>query len=115
MTEGENYDLAFVDGSHLFEHAFLDIFYLTKLVKPGGVILVDDMWMPSVRQAVDYAVKNIGLVHENRRPARPYLIVGDRNICSGKRSEQPATALLRVPQQLPERKWDHFEDFGHKW
>jgi hypothetical protein len=36
-------DLAFVDDSHFFEHAVLDIYYLTKLVKAGGLVLVDDL------------------------------------------------------------------------
>lgn len=71
--------------------------------------------MPAVRQAVDYAVKYLGLVHEHRRPARPYLIVGDRNIKPGRRSSQYRAALLRVPEQPPERHWGHLEEFGYKW
>lgn len=29
-------DAAFVDGSHVFHEVFLDLYYLRKVVKPGG-------------------------------------------------------------------------------
>ena len=39
---GEQFDLGLVDGDHKFDAAFVDVFYMTRIVRPGGVILVDD-------------------------------------------------------------------------
>lgn len=55
------FDLAFIDGDHRFDAAFLDLYYLHRLVKPGGLIVVDNVWMPSARLAVSY-------FHHQRRP-----------------------------------------------
>ena len=65
------FDLAFVDGDHRFEGVFLDLYFMTRLVKPGGLVVVDDMWMPSVRTAVAYVEKNLGLdPRAGRAPGR---------------------------------------------
>src|SRR5918997_5910895 len=52
VSEGRQFDFAFVDGDHRFEGVFLDLYFMPRLVKPGALVVVDDMWMPSVRTAV---------------------------------------------------------------
>src|ERR687891_2565196 len=64
VAEGREFDFAFVDGDHRFEGVFLDLYYMTRLVRPGGLVVVDDMWMPSVRTAVAYMEKNLGTTLE---------------------------------------------------
>src|SRR5688572_23265895 len=64
VSEGREFDFAFVDGDHRFEGVFLDLYFMTRLVKPGGVVVVDDMWMPAVRTAVAYVEKNLGATLE---------------------------------------------------
>src|ERR671918_1468656 len=64
VAEGREFDFAFVDGDHRFEGVFLDLYFMTRLVKPGGLIVVDDMWMPAVRTAVAYVEKNLGATLE---------------------------------------------------
>jgi predicted O-methyltransferase YrrM len=60
VTEGFIADAAFVDGSHRFHEAFVDLYFLRKIVRPGGLIVVDDDWAPSVRTAVRYYEQNLG-------------------------------------------------------
>lgn len=62
VTEGVIADAAFVDGSHRFHEVFTDLYFLRKLVRPGGLIVVDDDWTPSVRTAVRYYELNLGWV-----------------------------------------------------
>lgn len=50
----------FVDGSHRFHEVFLDLYYLRKLVKPGGLVILDDVSLPSVSTAVRYYETNLG-------------------------------------------------------
>jgi predicted O-methyltransferase YrrM len=52
VAEGREFDMGFVDGDHRFEGVFLDLYFMTRLVRPGGLVVVDDMWMPAVRTAV---------------------------------------------------------------
>ena len=107
VSERREYDLAFVDGDHRFEGVFLDLYYLTRLVRPGGVIVVDDMWMPSVRVAVSYVERNLGATLEpdalptgfrwNRRSLSRGLPRGSGDV-----------AVLRLPSERPELRWDDF-------
>ena len=54
IAEGARFDLAFIDGDHRFEHVFLDVFYARRLVRPHGLVIVDDSWMPSVKKCVAF-------------------------------------------------------------
>lgn len=110
---GERFDLAFIDGSHLFENAFTDVLYALQLVKPGGLVLVDDTWMPSVRSAVDYFVRNMGLEIDaaSSDGAEDWRLRRTRF----RRREKGGRASmlgLRVPVTPRERAWDHFAPFG---
>jgi cephalosporin hydroxylase len=60
VTEGVVADAAFADGSHRFHDVFVDLYFLRRIVRPGGVIVVDDDWTPSVRTAVRYYERNLG-------------------------------------------------------
>jgi len=123
VEDGRRFGLAFVDGCHRFESVFLDLFYMTRLVRPGGLIVVDDMWMPSVRTAVDFWVGNVGLEHENSRTPRKRKrrSLLKRALSDYERPDPAAStrqdmlALLRVPERLEARDWDHFEPFGYDY
>jgi len=60
VAEGLDADAAFVDGSHRFHEVFLDLYYLRKIVRPGGLIVLDDSDKPSVRTAARYYERNLG-------------------------------------------------------
>jgi predicted O-methyltransferase YrrM len=59
-VEGMAADAAFVDGSHIFHNVFVDLFYLREIVRPGGLIILDDCEWPSVGTAVGYFESNSG-------------------------------------------------------
>jgi predicted O-methyltransferase YrrM len=107
VAEGREFDFAFVDGDHRFESVLLDLYYMTRLVRPDGLIVVDDMWMPSIRTAVSYVERNLGLRLEPdaipnafRWRPRPWR----RGVPSG----SGALAVLRTPAERPELRWDEF-------
>jgi len=60
LAEGFTADAAFVDGSHRFHEVFVDLYFLRKIVRPGGLIVLDDYWWPSVRTAEHYFEINMG-------------------------------------------------------
>ena len=49
-----------VDGSHIFHNVFVDLFCLRELVRPGGLVILDDCNFPSVATAVRYFEVNTG-------------------------------------------------------
>jgi predicted O-methyltransferase YrrM len=53
-------DAAFVDGSHIFHNVFVDLYFLREIVRPGGLIVLDDCDWPSVATAVRYFELNTG-------------------------------------------------------
>lgn len=64
-------DTAFVDGSHIFHNVFVDLFYLRELVRPGGLVILDDCSFPSVATAARYFEVNAGWQPESiARPTR---------------------------------------------
>ena len=56
--EGERFDFAFIDGSHLFDNVMIDFFYIDKMLDVGGCIAFDDLWMPAVRKVASFALRN---------------------------------------------------------
>lgn len=60
VADGFVADAAFVDGSHVFHNVFVDLFHLRELVRPGGIVVLDDCDWPSVATAVRYFETNTG-------------------------------------------------------
>lgn len=60
VSEGFVADAAFVDGSHLFHNVFVDLYFLQELVRPAGLVILDDCQWPSVATAVRYFQLNVG-------------------------------------------------------
>jgi predicted O-methyltransferase YrrM len=60
LGDGVVADAAFVDGSHRFHEVFVDLYFLRKIVRPGGLVVLDDAGTPSVRTAVRYFERNLG-------------------------------------------------------
>ena len=58
LAAGERFDLAVVDGNHRFDGVFVDLVYLARLVRPGGIVFVDDYQLPSVARAVSFFLTN---------------------------------------------------------
>ena len=59
LRENRRFDFGFIDGNHLFDYVFLDLFYLGHLVKMGGIIYIDDYEYPAIRKATSFFVKNL--------------------------------------------------------
>jgi len=60
LSEGLVADAGFVDGSHIFHNVFVDLFFLREIVRPGGLLVLDDCQWPSVATAVRYFQLNTG-------------------------------------------------------
>jgi predicted O-methyltransferase YrrM len=86
-------DAAFVDGSHVFHNVFVDLFFLRELVRPGGLVILDDCDWPAVATAARYFELNAGRQAErNDRPTR--------------------LRAYRLPEPIAEPRFEDFKPFG---
>jgi predicted O-methyltransferase YrrM len=93
VTDGVVVDAAFVDGSHIFHNVFVDLFFLRELVRPRGLVILDDCQWPSVATAVRYFERNAGWHQE----------ATDRN---------SRLRAYRLPDHLVEPNFKDFMPFG---
>ena len=101
-------DAAFVDGSHRFHEVFVDLYFLRKIVRPGGLVVIDDDWVPSVRAAARYYERNLSwrevpaaFADGTRRPVR-----GDPAA-----EAVPRCRALRLPETMLEPGFEDFQPF----
>lgn len=93
LSEGLSADAAFVDGSHIFHNVFVDLVFLRDLIRPGGLIVLDDCRLPSVATAVRYFELNAGWEPE---PVKP----------------NTRLRAFRLPDPPVEPRFDEFTPFG---
>ena len=68
VEEGCVVDLMLVDGGHRFDDVFIDTHYAQFLVRPGGILLLDDCWLNGVRAVASWLDHNLGLIWEKLAP-----------------------------------------------
>ena len=108
LADGLVADAAFVDGSHRFHEVFVDLYYLRKIVRPGGLIIVDDDWTPSVRTAVRYYEENLAWeAIPDAFATGTHRAIGDNPTAES----VPRCRALRLPDTLSEPPFEAFRPF----
>ena len=102
VADGFTADAAFVDGSHRFHEVFLDLYYLRTIVRPGGLIVLDDYWWPSVRTATRYYETNMGW----------QVVDGAFDGGTFGKGGYSRMRALRLPDPPFEPAFDHFQEFS---
>jgi predicted O-methyltransferase YrrM len=112
VAEGRRFDLALIDGDHRFEGCFLDVCFADRLVRPRGLVVVDDLWMMPVRLAVSYAERNLGWELLPAAMTRAFRWRRPRNLPGRRLRGTGELAVLRRPARRPDRAdWDRFVPF----
>ena len=93
VTEEFVADAAFVDGSHVFHNVFADLYFLGELVRPSGLVVLDDCGWPSVATAVRYFELNVGW--------RPLTMPASTRL-----------SAYRMPDHRMEPRFEDFQPFG---
>ncbi|MBF6569692.1 MAG: class I SAM-dependent methyltransferase [Candidatus Binataceae bacterium] len=108
VLEGRLFDLAFIDGDHRFDAAFIDFFFVHRLLRPGGLVIFDDVRLDGVSLTSRFAETNLGYIpvaqfsqaqsHGSKKIQRELL-------------RRPAIGAWRKPLLQIERDRLHFEPF----
>jgi predicted O-methyltransferase YrrM len=54
----ETFDLAFVDGLHLYDQTLVEFFYLDRMLPPGGLVVLHDPWLRAIRAVAGFVESN---------------------------------------------------------
>ena len=54
----EYFDFIYIDGWHTFDYTLIDFFYADKLLRIGGVIIIDDSLHEGVKKFIKYVASN---------------------------------------------------------
>jgi predicted O-methyltransferase YrrM len=112
VSEGRSFDLALIDGDHRFEGVFLDLCFADRLVRPRGLVIVDDLWMPAIRHAVSYVERNLGWELLPDAMTRAFRWRRVRSLPGRQLRGTGAIAVLRRPAERPDwRDWSRFVPF----
>ena len=91
IRQGEKFDFIYIDGNHRFDDVIVDFYLCDQLARPGTLIVLDDMWMPSIRAASNFIIEN-----------RSYTV-----------EQQPDRSMLALRKvRDDDRDWQHFEKFS---
>eukprot|EP00746_Dinoflagellata_sp_MGD_P107554 gnl/MRDRNA2_/MRDRNA2_45566_c0_seq1.p1 gnl/MRDRNA2_/MRDRNA2_45566_c0~~gnl/MRDRNA2_/MRDRNA2_45566_c0_seq1.p1 ORF type:complete len:204 (+),score=38.05 gnl/MRDRNA2_/MRDRNA2_45566_c0_seq1:74-613(+) len=88
-AQGECIDFAFMDDGHKFDDNMVELYFLNKLMGAGALLIMDDVWLPSVRATLSFAKRNL--------PYRQVLLT------------ERFVALLKMHKDS--RDWNHFNTF----
>lgn len=95
LGEGRSFDLAFVDGNHRFDRVFRDLVYLGRLVRAGGILMLDDYQLPAVARAASFCLANLGWTLEEVSAA----------------DDLHQWAVVRTSNVPDTRSYDYYVDF----
>ena len=59
MRSGERFQIAYIDGSHVFHEAMLDFYYTRHLLDIGGIVLFDDCATAEIRRLIHHISRHI--------------------------------------------------------
>lgn len=95
LSEGRQFDFAFIDGNHRFDWVFVDLMFLGRLLRGGSVLFLDDFQLPAIRKAVSFSTRNLGWTIEEE----------------GVADDNHHWVVLRTPTTPQGRAFDYFVDF----
>lgn len=108
----ESVDLVFIDGCHRFDDVLLDITYAAKLLRVGGVLVLDDAHpaLPGVLRAANFARTNLARVFAYVPDAPPSASTAVFVKTCGMQ-EDAGLGYLREPSPGVDRHWNHWTPF----
>ncbi len=105
LEQGEQYDLIYVDGSHLFEDVFVDSYFASRLLSKSGVLAFDDCRDPHV-------VKVIRFLRRNMRASLEEVDLGPYRADQGKALKY---RLARIMSRVQMIAFQRIGDVSRRW
>jgi len=119
-ARGVKVDFAFIDGWHTFDQALLDFFYADRLLRVGGVVVLDDTDFKSIRKVCRYVVTNRQYTVLRCLPPSPERRISQRagDLFASVFGSDSRLGLVRGSRCMAfkkmaedQRRWDFHQDF----
>jgi predicted O-methyltransferase YrrM len=100
--EGRQFDFAFIDGDHSYEAVFCDFWLIDPLIRPGGVIVFDDIWAEGVDRVCRLAQEHFGYAYhgENLDPGFLYRPLMRTYVKAGPPDLRPRSKIKKLRRQF---------------
>ena len=111
---GERFDFIFIDGWKTFDHLLFELFMMNRMLNPGGAIVFDDSWLPSVRRAIRLLKRHYGYdevdyrLHNHGWRLRLFQALTTASL---HRPYRAVRKVLDVEDQAPTRDWTFYRRF----
>lgn len=115
-------DFAFIDGWHTFDYALVDFFLIDKILKTGGIIIIDDTDWPALKKLSSFVEKNLSYKFIGGSVQRSHLKKNNtfknqfrkiKNLVFGQDGNESklfgAMAFRKISDD--KRNWDHYSEF----
>jgi predicted O-methyltransferase YrrM len=129
LKENRQFDVALIDGWHSFDQALVEFYYISRMLRVGGIVVFDDADWPGIQKLMRYLITlPCYEVYDRRRRSLPTSFLGKvrRRIgdsAFGRRVLHPSfrhpawefgihhrcVALQKVAEDTRDMRW--FEDF----
>lgn len=86
-------DFAYIDAHHVFDYALREFSYIDVLLRVGGIVVIDDLWMPAIQRVAAFI--------ENNRAYRP--------VAKTRLAKHFFAAFEKLRED--DRAWDHYTEF----
>ena len=88
------FDFFFMDDGHKFDDIMVELYTVSKLLSIGGLLLLHDTWMPSVKRAMSFISTNLPFLERMRTNARGTQLIA-----------------IYVKRHADKRDWRNFAEF----
>lgn len=114
-------DFAFIDGWHTFDYALVDFFHVDKILRVGGIVIIDDSDWDAIRKVCSFISTNTAYKFIGGSPQRSHLKKNNpkgifkkisdffKTDSSVKENLYGAMAFQKTGKDT--RSWDHFVNF----
>lgn len=108
LQQKRQYDFAYIDGWHSFDHVMVEFFYINRMLGTGGVVVFDDVHLPSLQKLLRYIANY---------PCYEPLVLPEevRNSLQARVRQAAGVPSCRLAgfrkTAGDDRSWDWFEDF----
>lgn len=98
---GENgFDIILIDGGHKFDDVFIDFHYASRLIAENGYIILDDIWMDSIKSVCSW-------IDENLSDTFVKIDLSDHDVDNFQ--------VYQKNDISDKREWTHFVPFKTEW
>lgn len=59
VNSKREFDLVYIDGSHIFEDVFIDFYYVWHLLSNNGIVIFDDQTYPHINKVIKFIRTNL--------------------------------------------------------